>query len=128
MFKLYNKSIVKSLFIIFRCCKLKKTFPNLWKKAKLVPIHNKGEKDPIKNNRPVSFLPIFGKISVTLIFNSLFRYIDENELLKCTQSGFHKFGSCVNQPLSINDEIFSNFDCDPPKDTHTVFTNYLTKF
>ena len=48
MLKLCDKSIVKSLSIISKNCKLKKTFPNLWKKANIVPIHKKGEKDLIK--------------------------------------------------------------------------------
>ena len=41
----------------------------------------KREKDLIKNNSPVSLLPIFGKMFERLIFNSLFKYIDENEPL-----------------------------------------------
>ena len=75
MLKLCDKSIVKPLSIIFNNCKLKNTLPNLWKKANVVPIHKKGEKDLIKNYRLVSLLPIFGKIFERLIFNSLFKYM-----------------------------------------------------
>ena len=128
MLKLCDKSIVKPLSIIFKNCKIKKTFPNLWKKANVVPIHKKGEKDLIKNYRPVSLLPIFGKFFERLIFNSLFKYIDENELLNPNQSGFRPFDSCVNQLLSINHEIFSNFDCDPPKDIRAVFLDISKAF
>ena len=38
MLKLCDKSIVKPLSIIFRKCKLEKTFANLWKKENAVPI------------------------------------------------------------------------------------------
>ena len=41
----------------------------------------KGKKDLIKNSRPVSLLPTVGKFFERLLFNSLFKYIDENELL-----------------------------------------------
>ena len=126
MLKLCHKSIVKPLSIIFTNCKLRKTFPNLWKKANVAPIHKKGDNDLIKNYRPVSLLPISGKIFERLIFSSLFKYIDENELLNPNQSGFHPFDSCVNQLLSINHEIFSDFDCDPPKYTCAVFL-YISK-
>ena len=51
--KLCNKSIVRPLSIIFKICKLRKTFPNLWKKGNVVPIHKKGEKDIIKMYRQV---------------------------------------------------------------------------
>ena len=78
MLKLYDKSIVKPLSIIFKNCNFKKTFPNLWKKPNVVPIHKKGENNLIKNYFTVSLLPIFGKFFERLIFNSLFKYIDEN--------------------------------------------------
>ena len=78
----------------------------------MVPILKKGEKDLIKNYRPVSLLPIFGKIFERLIFNSFFKYIDGNELLNPNHSGFRPFDSCVNQRLSINHE---NVHCYPPK-------------
>ena len=55
----------------------------------------------MKNYCPVSLLPIFGKIFERLIFNSLFKYNDENELLIPTLSGFHPLDSYVNQLLSI---------------------------
>ena len=121
MLNLSDKSIVKLLSIIFKNYKLKKTFPNLWKKANIVPIHKKGEIDLIKSYCQVSLLPIFGKIFERLIFNSLFKYTDENELLNPSQSGFCPFDSCVNQLLSINHEILSNFDCGVPKDIRAVF-------
>ena len=63
-----------------------------------------------------------------LIFKSLFKYIDENELLNPNQSGFRPFDSCINQLLSINHEIFSNFDCDPPKDIRAVFLDISKVF
>ena len=52
MLKLRDESIVKPLSIIFSNCKLKKTFPNLWEKANVVPIHKKGEKNLRKKFSP----------------------------------------------------------------------------
>ena len=86
--KLCDKSIVKPLSIILRNCKLKKAFPIFWKKAMLFQFTKKGEKDLIKNDCPVLLLSIFGKVFERLIFNSLFKYIDENELLNPNQSCF----------------------------------------
>ena len=128
MLKLCDKNIVKSLSIIFKNCKLRKAFPTLWKKANVVPITKKGEKYLIKNYCPVSLLPILGNFFERLIFNSLFKYIDENELLNPNQSGFCPFDSCVNQLLSINHEVFSNFDCNPPKDICAVFSDISKAF
>ena len=63
-----------------------------------------------------------------LTFNSPFKYMDENELFDPNQLGFHPFDSCVNQLQSINHEIFSNFDCDPPTDIRTVFLDISKAF
>ena len=77
---------------------------------------------------PSSLLPIFGKIFERLIFNSLFKYIDAYELLNPNQSGFCAFNSRVNQFLSIDHEIFSNFDCDLPRNMHAVFLDISKAF
>ena len=81
MLKLCDGSIAKPLPVIFKTCKINKTFPDLQKKANVVPIHNNGEKNLINNYYPVSLLLIFGKFFERLLFNSLFKYIDENKLL-----------------------------------------------
>ena len=128
MLKLCDKSIVKPLSMIFKYCKLNKTFPNLWKKANFVRINKKEEKDLIKIYRPVLLFAIFWKIFERLIFNSLFKYIDENELLNPNQSGVRPFDSSVNQLLSINHEILSKFDCEPPKETRAVFSDISKAF
>ena len=36
-------------------------FPEIWKKANVVLVHKK-DKTLIQNYRPISFLPIFGKL------------------------------------------------------------------
>ena len=41
---------------------------------------------------------------------------------------FHPFDSFVNQLLSINYKIFSNFDCDSPKDIGSVFLDISKAF
>ena len=44
-------------------------FPTKWKMANLVPIYKRDNKQNVKNYRPVSLLPFFGKTSyIQLIF------------------------------------------------------------
>ena len=45
--------------------------PLEWKKANIVPIHKKGNKQAVKNYRPVSLLPIFNKIFNRLFYNEM---------------------------------------------------------
>ena len=109
MLKMCDKSIVKPLSNTFKKCKPEEAFPNLCKKANVFLIYKKGEETFIKGYRPFPLLLIFEKFFERLIFSSLFKYIDGNELLNPNQSDFCPFSSCVNQILSINDEIFQIF-------------------
>ena len=47
----------------------------------VVPIHKRDERKNIKNYRPVSPLPIFGKMFERLIYNEMFSYFIENDLI-----------------------------------------------
>ena len=62
------------------------------------------------NYRPVSLLPICGKIFERLIFNEMFRFFLDNKLISTNQSGFKPGDSCMNQLLSITHEIYKSFD------------------
>ena len=64
----------------------------------------------LKNYRPVSLLPICGKILERLVFNEMFEFLLENKLISYRQSGFKPGNSCINQLLSIVHEIYSSFN------------------
>ena len=55
-------------------------YPCEWKKAN-VPIHKKGDKQTLKNYRPVSLLPICGKIFERLIYNEMFGFFLDKGLI-----------------------------------------------
>ena len=62
MLKLCGESIYKPLNLIFKSCLETDQFPPDWKKANVVPFFKKGDKQLLKNYRPMSLLPIIGKI------------------------------------------------------------------
>ena len=78
--------------------------------ANVVPVHKKRDKQILKNYRPVSLLPICGKVFERLVYNSLFEYFIENGLISPNQSGFTSGDSCTNQLISITHEIYQFFD------------------
>ena len=80
------------------------------KKANVVPIHKKGDKQAVVNCRPVSVLPICGKIFERLLCNEILNFSLENHIISLKQSGFRPADSCINQTRSINHEILSAFD------------------
>ena len=110
MLKLCGEAICRPLNIIFRTCLNTGKFPSEWKKGNVVPIHKKDDKQNVKNYRPVLLLPICGKIFERLIYNVMYDFLTENDLLSPNQSGFRSGDSCINQLLSINHEILNAFD------------------
>ena len=78
MLKLCDKSICKPLSIIFKSCLTQGIFPSEWKKANVVPIHKKNDKQCVKNYRTVSLLPICSKVLERIIHNTMFTCFVEN--------------------------------------------------
>ena len=106
MIKLCDKEICKPLHMIFVSCMEEGIFPLLWKMANVVPAHKKNDKRSIKNYRPVSLLPIFGKVFERLLYNQMYSFFIENNLISLNQSGFWQGDSCINQLVSITHEIY----------------------
>ena len=70
MIKICESALFKPLSLIFQSCLNCSTFPDIWKKS--------NDKQIINNYRPVSLLPVLGKIFEKLLFRSLFEYLDEH--------------------------------------------------
>ena len=110
MLQLCGNSIFKSLKLIFQQAMESRSFPSEWKKGNAVPIYKKDDKQCLKNYRPISLLPICGKIFEKLSFNEMVKFFIENELISPNQSGFKPGDSCINQLLAITHEIYKSFD------------------
>ena len=110
MQKISDKSICKPLELISQSCIKHGKFPNEWKIANVAPIHEKSDKQILKNYRTVSLLPICGKSFEHLKQNRLFEYLIQNDLISPSQSGFKLRDSCANQLISITHEIYQSSD------------------
>ena len=110
MWKLCGESIYKPLNLIFKSCLETGQFPSDWKKANVVPVFKKGDKQLLKNHRPISLLPIIDKIFEKLLYNQMFEFFIRNDLISQNQSGFKSGDSCMNQLLAITHEIYKSFD------------------
>ena len=82
----------------------------------------------LKNYRPVSLLPICGKIFEKLLFNGLYSFFEDNKLLNPCQSGFKKHDFCINQLVSITHQIYSAFDCNSSVEVRGVFLDLSKAF
>ena len=128
MVKICGEALVKPLTSIFQFSLDTGRFPSKWKRGNVVPIHKKGDKDAIKNYRPVSLLPIFSKLFERCIYDTLYIYFEENTLFSSCQSGFRKGDSCMSQFLSIAHDIFKGFEANPTLDTRGIFLDISKAF
>ena len=128
MLKLCDYSVVKPLMLIFNNSLNQGVFPKPWKKANVTPIHKKGDKTDVINYRPISVLPICGKIFERIIFNSLYNHFEKNDILNANQSGFRIGDSCINQLISITHNIYQSFDASPTLEVRGVFLDISKAF
>ena len=110
MLQICTKSICKPLHLIFSSCMESGIFPSEWKMANVVPVYKTDDKQNVKNYRPVSLLPIFGKVFERLIYKEMYSFFIENDLISSNQSGFKQGDSCINRLLSITHEIYQSLD------------------
>ena len=78
MLLLCDETVVLPLKIIFSNILNSAVFPDMWKLANVTPIYKKEDKQLVKNYRPISLLPICGKIFEKLIFDGLYAYLSTN--------------------------------------------------
>lgn len=70
-------------------------FPDMFKKARVIPLFKKGDKSSATNYRPVSVLPVFSKPLERGGFNRMTGFLDSNHILSESQFGFRKKRSTV---------------------------------
>ena len=105
MLKIFDESICKPLGIIFRSCLENGKLSSEWRKANVVPFFKKNNKQDLKDYRPISLLPVSDKIFERLLYDSVFKFFTENNLISQNQSGFKPGDFCTNQLLSITHQI-----------------------
>ena len=102
------KLISLSLSRLYNDCMHKGEFPNMFKTGKITPLYKKGNKECISNYRPVSILPIFGKIFEKILYKRLYSFLSCNGVLTDQQFGFRKRHSTTHAlHKSVNDIVKS---------------------
>ena len=120
--------VVVPLQMIFRNILLTSIYLNIWKRANVTPIFKKGDKQLIKNYRPISLLLICGKILEKIIFNNLYSHFITNSLITQNQSGFRLGDSTTNQLLYLNNTIHQAFDSAESLEVRSVFLDISKTF
>lgn len=82
------------------------TFPSIWKSAVIIPIlkPDKDSKDPV-SYKPISLLPILGKIAEVITKNRLPEFLTQNNKLIPHQLGFMRNLSTTHQLFRVTELI-----------------------
>lgn len=124
--KLASVFIAPSLAKIFNKCMAAGYFPSSFKKAHVVPIYKKGDKQNPGNYRPVALTNHLAKIFEKLIYTRFYKHLNERNFLSPQQSGFRKNDSTVNQMIKLTHEI--SFNLNNRKETKAVYLDISKAF
>ena len=85
-------------------------FPTEWKIARVTPVFKKGKKNDLNNYRPISAIPTVAKIFEKVVYEQLFSYFNDNNLLTSCQSGFRSFHSTLTALTEATNSWSVNID------------------
>ena len=102
--------IAPSLALIFNQSISTGIFPSDWKIARVTPIFKTGAKHDMENYRPISVISIVSKIMEKLIYNQLYDYLINSNLLSNSQHGFRPCHSTTTALLDITNRWYQSID------------------
>lgn len=126
--------ILVPLTYCINVCIKEGVFPDVLKTARVVPVHKKGNHNVPENFRPVSILPVFGKIFEGIIKDQMLPYCESNGLLVSAQYGFRSGRSTIDAVEVLTGVVLKSFEsggfagatmCDLSKAFDTVDHNIL---
>ena len=85
-------------------------FPEKMKIVKVSPLFKNGKKAIASNYRPISVLPYFSKILERIMYNRLYSYLTENNILFNKQFGFRASHSTEYALLELVDQVTNTFN------------------
>ncbi|KAJ1168675.1 hypothetical protein NDU88_000592 [Pleurodeles waltl] len=88
------------------------TFPECWKHAEVNALLKKSTADPsdLKNFRPISLLPFPAKVIEKTVNKQLTTFLEDNNLLDPSQTGFRTNHSTETALISVTDDIRTLMD------------------
>lgn len=84
--------------------------PSKLKIAKVIPLYKSENPELFSNYRPISILPCLSKILERLMYNRLYNFLAEHNIISKKQYGFRKNYSTYMALIDLVDKISSNMD------------------
>ena len=97
---------------IFNFSLMQGIVPIAWKHASVIPLHKGGNNKEVNNFRPVSLLPIQGKLIEKIVHNRLITWLDRHDILDNKQGGFRKDHSTTDTTVNFLNELYKAINDD----------------
>ncbi|KAK6730725.1 hypothetical protein RB195_007287 [Necator americanus] len=78
----------------------KERIPDQWKTSRTVLIHKKGDREDLRNYRPISLLSVLYKVFTKIILTRIARTLDEAQPQE--QAGFRQGFSCLDHIQTVS--------------------------
>ena len=88
--KLSINIIVEPLTEIINLSLVSGCFPNTLNIAKGLPILKTDDPEKLENYRPISILPAFSKLNEKVVYNRIYKYVTNHNILYNNQFGFRR--------------------------------------
>ena len=102
--------IKQPLGYIFNLSLTQGVFPEKLKIARVTPIFKSGDETLLNNYRPISVLPCFSKLLERIMYNRLYSFLQENNLLYEKQFGFQASHSTEHAIIDLLNQIYESFN------------------
>ena len=110
LLKMAASIVTPSLTAIFTKSIITGIYPTEWKMARVTPVFKKGEKSDLNNYRPISVIPVVSKVFEKIVYDQLYQYLNDNQLLSSCQSGFRSLHSTLTAFLEATNSWSVNID------------------
>ena len=110
LLKMAASIVTPSLTAIFTKSIITGIYPTEWKMARVTPVFKKGEKSDLNNYRPISVIPVVSKVFEKIVYDQLYQYLNDNQLLSSCQSGFRSLHSTLTAFLEATNNWSVNID------------------
>ncbi|XP_071944832.1 uncharacterized protein [Antedon mediterranea] len=118
--------IAPHLTFIFNLSINSNCLPSAWKTSKVFPIFKSGKRKDLNNYRPISILSLCSEIIEKSISQQIYSYLDSNNLISTSQSGFRPRHSTLTALTNTYDNWLHNIN--NKKLTGTIFIDLKKAF
>ena len=97
--------LIPQLLHMYNQCLRLNIFPDCWKLANIIPLQKPGDPTDVNNLRPISLLPLPGKVLEKIVHMQISTHLENNNLLISEQGGFRKGKSTIHTIAKFTDDI-----------------------